>query len=73
MSKSTTIADIATPSVRQMQGYIREKQNLEVKLLTGDVLTGNLFWQDEDCLCLQLSDGKNLTVWKQAIAYLKPQ
>lgn len=72
MMKTTSIADIATPSVRLMQSYIREKQNLEVKLLTGDVLHGTLFWQDVDCICLQ-KDGKNLTVWKQAIAYIQPQ
>lgn len=72
MSKTNTLADIATPSVRQMQNYIREKQNIEVKLLTGDVLNGTLFWQDNDCICLQ-SNGQNLTVWKQAIAFIKPQ
>ena len=72
MSKTNSIADLATPSVRQMQGYIREKQNLEIKLLTGDLISGTLFWQDLDCICLQ-SEGKNLTIWKQAIAYIKPR
>jgi host factor-I protein len=73
MNRPPAIVDIPTPSLRQMQNYIREKQALEVKLLTGDVLSGCLFWQDTDCLCLIGGDGRNITVWKQAIAYIQPQ
>ncbi|NJR69628.1 MAG: RNA-binding protein hfq [Synechococcales cyanobacterium CRU_2_2] len=73
MNKPPTIIDIPTPSLRQMQNYIREKQPLEIKLVTGDVLSGSLFWQDVDCLCLNGADGRNITIWKQAIAYIQPQ
>ncbi len=67
------VVESPTPSLRQLQGYIREKQPLEIKLLTGDLLSGTLFWQDTDCLCLKLSGDQTITVWKQAIAFIQPK
>lgn len=70
MNNSVTTAE--TPSVRQIQGYIRDKQAIAVKLITGDTLQGSIFWQDQDCLCLRVGEDV-LTIWKQAIAYIQPQ
>lgn len=61
------------PSVRQIQGFIKEGQEVEIKLLTQDVLTGQLRWQDTNCLCLNNSEGLPVIVWRHAIAYIKPQ
>jgi len=58
------------PSVRQMQGFIKDKRDIEVKLLTNDVLTGRLAWQDSDCLCLKTT-GQEILIWRAAIAYVK--
>lgn len=58
------------PSVRQMQGFIKDKRDIEVKLLTNDVLTGRLAWQDPDCLCLKTT-GQEILIWRAAIAYVK--
>lgn len=64
--------ELGTPSLRQLQSFIREKQEVELKLLTGDLLSGQLFWQDPDCLCLRAPNGSLTTVWKQSLAYLRP-
>lgn len=59
------------PSVRQIQEFIREKKSVEVKLTTGDVLTGTMIWQDTYCICLQDTSEQLITLWKNAIAYHK--
>lgn len=61
------------PSVRQIQTIIREGQEVEIKLLTGDLLAGKVRWQDTDCMCLMDQYDQPTLVWRQAIAYLKPR
>lgn len=64
--------DPGWPSIRQVQGYIQDKQAVEIKLLTGDVLTGQIFWQDPLCLCLIDAEKRAIAIQRPAIAYLKP-
>jgi host factor-I protein len=64
--------DINQPSTRQIQQLIKDKSRLEIKLVTGDVLSGELFWQDPDYFCLTLAEGSKITVSKNAVAYIKP-
>ncbi len=40
------------PSTRQIQTLIREDREVELKLITNDLLTGKLRWQDPHCICL---------------------
>jgi host factor-I protein len=61
------------PSVRQIQGFIKEGQEVEIKLLTQDLLVGQLRWQDAHCFCLNTLEGTPVIVWRHAIAYIKPQ
>ncbi len=64
--------DINQPSTRQIQQLIKEKAKLELKLMTGDILSGELFWQDADYFCLN-DQGKNkIIISKLAVAYLRP-
>jgi host factor-I protein len=65
--------DTSLPSIRQVQNLIKDTGVVEIKLLTGDVLTGKVIWQDIQCLMLVDDSGQKVTIWKQAIAYLKPQ
>jgi host factor-I protein len=58
------------PSTRKMHSFIREKQEIQVKLLTGEVVTGRLLWLDEHCLMIESGDEK-MMVWVNAIAYIK--
>lgn len=65
--------DTALPSIRQVQTLIKEAIVVELKLLTGDTLTGKVSWQDQNCLSL-LSENKQTTIiWRHAIAYIRPQ
>lgn len=65
--------DTGLPSVRQVQTYIKDKQAVEIKLLTNDIVVGTVFWQDQNCLCLRDEQDQQLLVWRGAIAYLKPK
>jgi host factor-I protein len=58
------------PSTRKMHSFIREKQEIQVKLLTGEVVTGRLLWLDEHCLMIESGEDK-MMVWVNAIAYIK--
>ncbi|XZN89289.1 MAG: Hfq-related RNA-binding protein [Microcoleus sp.] len=59
------------PSVRLIQSYIKDKQQIELKLVTNEVLVGKIFWQDNNCLCLLDDSEKQILVSRQAIAYIK--
>jgi host factor-I protein len=59
------------PSTRKLQGYIRDKQQVEVNLLTNEAIAGVLLWQDPHCLCVD-SAGTQVLLWWRAVAYVKP-
>ncbi|PSN10163.1 RNA-binding protein hfq [filamentous cyanobacterium CCT1] len=59
------------PSVRQVQNVIRDKASVEVKLITGDVISGRVLWQDPQCICIETDDQGKHQIWKQAIGFLK--
>ncbi|MGL5083834.1 MAG: Hfq-related RNA-binding protein [Microcoleaceae cyanobacterium] len=65
--------DTGLPSIRQVQTWTKEKRSVEIKLLTNDVLVGTVFWQDQNCICLQDSQQQVTLIYRQAIAYLKPK
>ena len=58
------------PSTRLLQTYLREKRTVEVKLVTGDTVTGSLSWQDPQCVCLDV-EGNPVVVWRSALVYIK--
>lgn len=68
-----TITDFDTslPSIRQVQTLIKQTGVVEFKLVTGDLLTGRILWQDPNCICIMDENGQQITIWKLAIAYLK--
>ncbi|MGI0486094.1 Hfq-related RNA-binding protein [Pantanalinema rosaneae CENA516] len=61
------------PSVRQIQNLIREEKEVELKLVTGDLLTGKIRWQDSHCMSLTDQYDQPTIVWRQGIVYLKPK
>jgi host factor-I protein len=65
--------DTALPSIRLVQTLIKEGTAIELKLITGELLEGRLGWQDAHCLCLFDESERQVAVWRQAIAYLKPR
>ena len=62
--------DTRLPSTKLLQGALRDKQAVELKVVTGDTFNGTLRWQDPDCLCLDV-DGQTTLIWRSASAYLK--
>ncbi|MBN3895578.1 MAG: RNA-binding protein hfq [Nostoc sp.] len=65
--------DTTLPSIRQVQNLIKQTTPVELKLLTQDVLIGRVLWQDPQCICIADENSQQTTVWKQAIAYIKPK
>jgi host factor-I protein len=61
------------PSIRQFQNFIRDGNEVELKLLTGDLLTGKIRWQDQYCFCLSDQYDQPTIIWRQAIAFIKPK
>jgi host factor-I protein len=66
----TTELETGLPSTRLLQTYLREKRTLEVKLVTGDTVTGVLSWQDPHCICIDV-DGQLCLIWRSALAFVK--
>ncbi|MBE9077255.1 RNA chaperone Hfq [Romeria aff. gracilis LEGE 07310] len=66
----STEFDTGLPSARQVQMMIRDRQSVEIKLMTGDTLTGQVQWQDHNAVCLNGS-GQNTILMRGAIAYIK--
>jgi host factor-I protein len=60
------------PSIRLIQSYIKDKEQVEIKLMTGDLVGGRIFWQDNSCICLLDASEKQILIWRSAIAYIKP-
>lgn len=69
----STNFDTALPSIRQVQTLIKDALVVELKLVTGDLLIGKIGWQDQNCICLVDGNNQPNTVWRHAIAYLKPK
>ena len=60
------------PSIRLIQSYIKDKEQVEIKLMTGDLLAGRIFWQDHSCICLVDASETQILISRSAIAYIKP-
>ena len=65
--------DPGLPSVRQIQDFVKDHQEVELKLITDDLLMGKIIWQDQNCLCLVDHYSQSTLIWWQALVYLKPK
>jgi len=61
------------PSIRKVQAYTKDKNLLELKLLTGDSLIGTILWQDPNSICLQDQSSQQILIWRNAIAFIRPK
>ncbi|MCY7332189.1 MAG: RNA chaperone Hfq [Pseudanabaena sp. CAN_BIN31] len=64
------VLNTSLPSIRRIHGIIRDKNEVEVKLLTGDQLRGRIIWIDDQCICMDAS-GHKIVIWQHAIAFIK--
>jgi host factor-I protein len=65
--------DTSLPSNRQIQNLIKQASPIDIKLITNEILTGKVIWQDHHSICLVDENNQQTIVWKQAIAYIKPK
>ncbi len=65
--------DVNLPSIRQTQGLIKDKIGVEIKLLTNDIFTGRIVWQDPECLFVSDANDQKTLIYRHAIAFIKPQ
>ncbi|MDJ0575174.1 MAG: RNA-binding protein hfq [Xenococcaceae cyanobacterium MO_234.B1] len=63
--------DTGLPSIKQLQGYVKDNQEVELKLVTDDLIVGKIMWQDPQCICLLDHYDQPTLIWRQAIVYLK--
>jgi host factor-I protein len=68
-----TELDVNLPSIRQIQGLIKDKIGVEIKLSTNDVFTGRIIWQDTECLFIIDANEQKVLVYRHAIVFIKPQ
>ncbi len=68
------VFDTTIPSVRRIHNLIKDKQEVEVKLVSGDILKGTVKWIDPECLSLDLvgeERGNAVVIWLSSIAFVK--
>lgn len=65
--------DTGLPSTRMVQNLIKDEKDVEIKLLSDDLIVGRVLWQDQNCICLVDHYDQSTLVWRQAVAYLKPK
>lgn len=65
--------ETGTPSIRLIQKIIKDKTLVEVKIVTNDILVGQIRWQDPECLCLATSEDKQTIIWRKALVYIQPR
>lgn len=65
--------DTSLPSVRNIQNFIQDKNEVELKLVTDDLIVGKLVWQDANCICLMDHYEQPTIVWRQSIVFMKPK
>ncbi|GAB4551150.1 MAG: hypothetical protein Tsb0014_45490 [Pleurocapsa sp.] len=65
--------DANLPSIKQIQNYIKDQQEVEMKLITDDLIVGKILWQDPNCVCLVDHYNQPTLIWRQALVYLKPK
>jgi host factor-I protein len=65
--------DTGFPSTRQIQEMIKDQKNVEVKLITNDLLMGKIRWQDPQSICLVDQSNHTILIWRQSLVFIKPK
>ena len=69
----TSEFDTGLPSTRLIQSLIKDGREIEIKLVTDDLLVGKVQWQDSNYLCLIDHYNQQTLVFRPAIAFIKPK
>jgi host factor-I protein len=72
LESRTPALDTSLPSVRHIQGLIRQKTPVALRLIDGHELEGVLLWQDLDQFALDPGEGRTLNlINRRAVAVLR--
>ncbi len=66
-----SIFEPGLPSIRLIQSYIKNKEQVEIGLMTNNILKGQILWQDHNAICLLDQHQNKTLIWLQSIAYMK--
>lgn len=69
----STQTEEGLPSFRQLQNLIQKSSEVEIKVVTNDLLVGKIRWQDQFCICLIDHYDQPTIIWKQAVVFVKPK
>ncbi len=69
----TTQLETNLPSIRLFQTLIRDKQEVELKLVTDDLLVGKILWQDVYYFCLVDQYDQQTIILRESVVYIKPK
>ena len=65
--------DTGLPTTKKIQSYIKDKQDVEIKLITDDLIMGKIVWQDSECICLVDHYDQSTLIWRQSLVFMKPK
>jgi host factor-I protein len=65
--------DTGLPSVRQVQQLIKDGSEVEIKVVTGDLINGKVRWQDPHCICVMDHYEQPTIVWRHSLVFMKPK
>ncbi len=65
--------DTGLPSTRQVQEIIKAQKDVEVKLVTNDLIIGKIRWQDHQSICLVDESNQQILIWRHSLVFIKPK
>lgn len=63
------MSELRGPAYNQIADYIKSKRLVEFRTLNNEILKGYILWHDNNLFHLNLENGKEITLYKNAIAY----
>jgi len=65
--------DTSLPSTRILQGFVKNKSAIELRLNDSSTLAGQMLWLDPYFFCMVDAAGKQILVDRASVATISPQ
>jgi sRNA-binding regulator protein Hfq len=62
--------ELKGPSSNQFKKYITGKTIVEIKVMTGETISGHIKWSDDDAIFIETEAKTSMLIMKNAIIYL---
>jgi len=63
------MSELKSPATFQINQFIKNKSQIEFHLINNEILSGQIVWQGRELFHILLANGKEITLYKNAIAY----